>query len=213
METLNLEEQYPLPSGNVTVQPFITRHGVRIPVSERDAFRIFDNEVEARERIMDNPNDRQLFELHREINLQANLVVNSGRQVMANAMTGRDFDSGASVQPWTINKVSWGTFNAVPRFTDTTLSPQPDETFDGGENEIIINPNQGNYKKIVENIDYPQDFVVRFECVLEENEANGNTLREMGLWTQNETLYARKSILPINKAESFGLSFLWRVRV
>lgn len=145
------------------------------------------------------------------ISLGDNLVVNSGRQIIANLLGGKDFSTTTSVKDWVVTKISFGTYDEAPRFTDTTLSPQPsDGIYVGGENEISYDGT--NFKKVLSGVDWPAPFIVRFEAILGTEEANGLLIREAGLWTDNETLFARKAFPAISKTDSFALSLLWRVR-
>ena len=154
-----------------------------------------------------------MFEDTGHIALGNNLVVNLARQTIANLIGGRDLSEVSPVKDWVVNKVSFGTYDEAPRFTDASLSPQfVDGQFAGGENEIIIDPIEGNKKKGIHAVDWPAPYIVRFEIILLEGEANGYTIRELGLWTENETLFARKATIGISKSDTFGLSFLWRVR-
>jgi hypothetical protein len=139
--------------------------------------------------------------------LKDNLVVNLGRQTLAYLIGGKDYPANS----WLISKVSWGTGEEVPRFTDTTASPQAvtNQTI-GGENEIAYDAT--NKKKAIASVDWPTPFMTRFEATLGADEAVGYLIREMALWTSNDNLFARKVFPAINKTSDFGLSFLWRIR-
>ena len=141
-----------------------------------------------------------------------NLVVDGGRQIIANLLGGRGYSNVTPVIDWIISKISFGTGDQVARYTDVTLSPQPDVGLGlvGGENEIEITT--GVYKKLINSVDFPQPFIVRFECILLPDEANGVLIRELGLWSGNNTLACRKVIVPVSKTADIGLSYLWRVR-
>ena len=151
--------------------------------------------------------------------LGSNLIVDNFRSVVANLLGGRDFPSNK----WIVSYFSVGTFDTAPKFTDQTLSPQPNPSLSlvGGENEIQIST--GVYKKLITSVDWPDPNIVRFELTLEPEEANGYMIREAGLWTTGATatggtwsggvLVARKAIPAIVKTASAGLSLLWRVRV
>ncbi len=141
-----------------------------------------------------------------------NLVVDGGRQVIANLLGGRGYSDSAPIIDWIISKVSFGTGDQVARYTDVTLSPQPDVGLGlvGGENEIEITT--GVYKKLISSVDWPQPFIIRMEAVLMPDEANGVLIRELGLWTSNNTLFARRVLTPVSKDSTIGLSWLWKVR-
>jgi hypothetical protein len=138
-----------------------------------------------------------------------NLVVNLGRQTIANLLGNRDVFSG-SASPWVVTKVSWGRYDEAPRFTDSSLSPQPTDVTAGGGNMIAYNGT--DFLKPISRVDYPQSFIVRFECNLASSEANAQTIREMGLWTSNGTLFARKAMVGVVKRPGQSLSFLWSIR-
>lgn len=187
--------------GEVSVRPF-DRDGN--PLS--DPWRIFKNPREVCTDIT-----RKIFEDTGYIPLDHNLVVNSGRQIIAYLIGGKDFSSVTPVNDWIVTKVSWGVGAEVPRFTDTTLSPQPSATSIGAANEIAYD--SVNYKKDIAGVDWPQPFIVRFESILGADEGNGYLLREIGLWTANETLFARKVFPAVAKSDDVSISFLWNVRV
>jgi hypothetical protein len=140
-----------------------------------------------------------------------NLVVDRARQILANLAGGRDL-SDSDYRSWTVSQVSFGVYDEVPRFTDTTLSPQADANAGlvGGENEIEILP--GVKRKDIASVDWPSPFVARWEIILTPDEAIGYLLKEMGLWTKNGNLFARKAFVGVNKTGDFGLSWLWTVR-
>ena len=139
------------------------------------------------------------------LDLSHNMVVNLGRQSLAYLIGGKDVNTSN----WVVTQVSWGVYDEAPRFTDTTLSPQPGVTA-GGENEILYDG--VNRRKAITSVDWPVPFVTRFECLLGPDECNGYTLREMGLWTSNGVLFARKALVPIIKTSDLALSFVWSVR-
>lgn len=197
------------PLGDIFVRPF-----GRDKKPLDDPFSIFQDGASVRKNVMTRPDAKQLFESTGVIPIGDNLVVNLGRQTLANLLGGRDY--ATTPQDWIVSYVSFGTYDEVPRFTDQSLSPQPlDGVYVGGENSIQLgldgdlNP---VYHKLISSVDWPQPYIVRFECVLDEDQANGELVREVGLWTKNKTLFSRKAIVPINKDSSYGISLLWRIR-
>ncbi len=195
------------PLGDVFIRPF-DRSGSFL----KDPLSVFDNRRSAEKICLSNPEARRVFEDHGVIVLGDNLVVNSGRQIIANLLGGRNFNSSSPNKDWIVSKISFGTYDEAPRFTDTTLSPQfLNGVYAGGENEIAYDGT--NYKKILSSVDWPQPFIVRFEGILGVDEGVGFLIRELGLWSYNETLFARKAIPAIAKDDQFGFSILWRVRV
>lgn len=198
-----------LPQGEIFVRPF-DRDGRPLP----DPFVIFQNPDSMRGKMIRpfSPASGDIPAGY--ISCGDNLVVDSGRQIIANLLGGRGYNDTTPVTDWIVSKVSFGIGDEVPRFTDITLSPQPNAGLglSGGENEIEITT--GVSKKTIFSVDWPaqQPFIVRFEIVLLPDEANGFLLREMGLWTGNDTLFARKVIAPVSKTGDIGLSWLWRIR-
>lgn len=193
------------PQGEVFLRPFDSSGK---PLS--DPLSIFHNRTIG-SAFLKNDGARKLFEDHGIITLGDNLVVNNGRQVIANLLGGRDFNSVTPDKSWVISSISFGTYDEVPRFTDVTLSPQPSAgLYVGGENEIAYDG--VNYKKPLVSVDWPQPFIVRFEAILGNSDCNGVLIRELGLWTYNESLFARKAIPALAKSDEWGSSILWRVR-
>lgn len=197
------DEMPPIADGELWVKPL----GLK-----GDPFAIFADPAQARRMLLPAHSKLGAFpEASSHLFLGANLVVDLGRQTLANLVGGRDFPN----KNWIVTKCSWGTHDTVPRFTDTTLSPQPTTVSPGGLNEIVYAVDGlGNElrKKLLYSVDWPQPFIIRYEAILEASEANGTLLKEMALWSDNERLFARKVFPAISKNNSFGLSFLWRVR-
>ena len=195
------------PLGDVFIRPF-DRSGSFLS----NPMKVFENPRFAEKVCLSTPDARKVFDDHGIIVLGDNLVVNSGRQIIANLLGGRNFNSSSPNKDWIVSKISFGTYDEAPRFTDTTLSPQfQNGLYAGGENEIAYDGT--NYKKVLSSVDWPQPFIVRFEGILGVDEGVGFLIRELGLWSHNETLFARKAIPAISKDDQFGFSILWRVRV
>lgn len=136
--------------------------------------------------------------------LDANLVVNGGRNAIARLI-------GSGDSQWSISSMSWGTYDEAPRFDDLTLSPQA--TPGGptaGSNEI--NLGSGVFKKAIGSVDFPQPFTVRFNAQMDYAEGNGNIVREAGLWCDNGTLFARKIFPGVRKSGDFQLNWSWLIR-
>ena len=194
------------PLGDVFIQPF---DAAGSPL--KDPFSVFESRLAAEKVCLATPDAKKVFDDHGVIVLGDNLVVNSGRQVISNLIGGRNFNSATPNKDWVVAKISFGTYDEAPRFTDTTLSPQfLNGVHSGGENEIAYNGT--DYKKTLSSVDWPQPFITRFEGILGVDEGVGFLIRELGLWTFNETLFARKAIPAIAKDDQFGFSILWRVR-
>lgn len=186
--------------GEVLIKPF-DRNGNALT----DPFQIFSSpEV--------NRTAARVAEFERSgyIPLDDNLVVNGGRQILAYLIGGRDYNDTTPNNSWIVTHASWGVGGEVPRFTDTTLSPQPSTASTGGDNEILYDGT--NRKKPISGVDWPIPFLVRFESILGADEGVGYIIREYGLWTTNGTLFARKVFPAIVKTDTYGISFLHRIR-
>lgn len=124
-----------------------------------------------------------------EVPLGANLFLDQGRQCVAYAMGGR-----SPVTDYVIGKFGVGTGLTAARVTDVAL-----------EAEV--------HSGVLSTVDYISPFVTRFSFVLGLNDANGHMLSEMGLYTDNDTLVARKvRAVSINKVSTFSPTLSWRVR-
>jgi hypothetical protein len=95
-----------------------------------------------------------------------------------------------------------GTGTTAPKVTDTGL-----------ENPIFFNPPTNTVTtKEIDGVDFPTAFVARMEFTLASSEANGYLITEMGLFSGNDTLIARKTNVGINKSSDFSPTFTWRIR-
>lgn len=198
---MQFNEDISPPKGEVSVRP-LDREGKILS----DPWKIFKNPKEIK-----NRHTEKEFDSTGYIPLDHNLVVNSGRQIIAYLIGGKDYSDSTPINDWIITKVSWGLGAEVPRFTDTSISPQPSATSIGGANELAYDG--VNYKKAIAGVDWPSPFIVRFESILGADEGNGYLIRELGLWTANETLFARKVFPAVAKNDTVSLSFLHSVRV
>lgn len=134
-----------------------------------------------------------------------NLVVNLGRTVIAKLLGGQG-DLTQSV----ISKVSFGTGSEPPRYDDATLSPQRGGVYDGGENQVAITT--GVYKKDFASVDFPGSYLVRFNFLIDYSECNGFVIREAGLWTLDDVLFARKTFPGLMKSGDQAISMAWTIR-
>lgn len=130
-----------------------------------------------------------------EIPLGHNLVVDQGRQCVAYAMGFR-----APITDFTIGKFGVGTGLTAAKVTDVAL-------------EAAVALTGGFTTKAIDLIDFVSPFVVRVSFTLSASEANGYVLSEMGLYTGNDTLIARKvRSVSINKTSDFAPTLTWRIR-
>lgn len=130
-----------------------------------------------------------------EVPLGHNLIVDQGRQCAAYA-----FGFRAPVANYVIGRFGVGTGVTVARVTDVSL-----------EAPIILST--GLLTKAVDVIDFVAPFVLRVSCTLGTADANGYVLSELGLFSANNTLLARKvQAVSINKTSDFSPTLVWRLR-
>lgn len=129
-----------------------------------------------------------------EIDLGENLFVDTGRQAVCFA-----FGERSPTTNFTVQKFGLGVGTTPPAVTDTSLSEPL--TFYAG---LTLKP--------VDNIAYPAPFVMQVQFTMGLSEANGHLITEMGLFTSNGTLIARRTHTGINKKSDVELILAWRFR-
>jgi len=138
--------------------------------------------------------------------LGPNLVVDGGRRALANLLAG--------VVGNQIAAVSFGKGDTPPKYDDTTLSPQPltiDGSNQGGGNTLLLAGDATS--KAITDISLPSPYIVQVRFELGYDDANGEVVREIGLWTESGVLFARKSIPGIIKSSENQLEMVWSLRV
>jgi hypothetical protein len=117
-----------------------------------------------------------------------NLVVTGGKAVMAALLAYADADR-------IINGIGFGTGSAAPALTDTVLTD--------------------SFLKPLGGVSFPTANSVKWEWVLNFSEFNGNTLRELGLFSGltsgAEALFARVVTLPTVKTSALRLEGSWKI--
>ena len=117
-----------------------------------------------------------------------NLVVTGGKAVMANLLANGNPDL-------IIDGIGFGTDSAAPALTDTGLT--------------------GSFEKPIGAVSFPSPNSVKWDWVLDFSEFNGNTLRELGLYSGeiagNEVLFARVVTSPIAKTSTLRLEGSWKI--
>lgn len=143
------------------------------------------------------------WDLQREhVVLGRNLFTDSGRQQLAYCLGAR-----SPLDNFVITKFGVGTGTSVPRVTDTSLeSPLTFYDPNGGTAPTLS-------EKPVDTIDFPSAFVIRVAYSLAAGEANGHLLTELGLFSGNSTLIARKVNTGINKQADFSPQLSWLLRL
>lgn len=130
-----------------------------------------------------------------EVPLGENLFVDQGRQLMAYA-----FGFRSPLVNYTVQKFGVGTGATAARVTDVNL-------------EAPITLSNGFETKEIDSVDYLTPFVVRVAFTLGLADANGYIISEMGLYSGNDTLIARKiRAVSVNKTSDFSPTLTWRLR-
>jgi hypothetical protein len=119
-----------------------------------------------------------------------NLVLTRGKAVMANLLAYGDADR-------IIDGIGFGTDSAAPALTDQVLA--------------------GSFTKPIKEgaVSFPSLNSVKWEWDLDFSEFNGNTLRELGLYSGVragiEVLFARIVTSPIAKTSTLRLEGSWKI--
>ena len=114
-----------------------------------------------------------------------NLIVTSGKKTMARLLGG---DAGYANEE--VSKMGFGDDNTAPVLGDTDV-----------RNEVILKAATPSY---------PLDDQVQFDATLGSGEANGSTIRELGLKTETtEYLFSRVVISDIIKTAANTVAVSW----
>ena len=136
-----------------------------------------------------------------EIPLGKNLFLDQGRQANAYA-----FGLKNPIENFVCQKVGFGTGTAAPNIAQTSLITRiPVNSADPVDDWV--------YTKEIAGVDWPGPFIARVEFSIGFAECNGFLITEMGLFTGDDTLVARKvNSVGINKSSDFSPILTWRVR-
>ena len=134
-----------------------------------------------------------------EINLAHNLVVTLARENMSRLIAGDTNPAGERY----VSKMSWGGAGHDPGTPTNAVPPTAGDVALGSEISSV--------GKKTAAYDFPDATTVRFVASLSEAEAVGEGLSEVGLWTTDGTLFARKTFGLITKSSSFVFEFRWRI--
>jgi hypothetical protein len=129
-----------------------------------------------------------------EVPLGPNLFVDGGRQLLAYCFGGR-----SPLSDFFCQKFGVGTGTTAPAVTDSAL-------------EAPVSLDNAAYTKQISSIDFPAPFVCRIECPLSHADGAGYLLTEIGLFSGNDSLFARSTNLGINKTSDFAPVIMWRIR-
>lgn len=113
-----------------------------------------------------------------------NLIVNTGRQAMAQLL-------GTANSDFRVNSIGFGSSGTPVAGTDATLYASV-------------------FSKALNAVTYSGTSVI-FDYSLELNEANGETIREFGLFTDDATLFSRIVRNAINKTADIRLTGTWTI--
>lgn len=129
-----------------------------------------------------------------EVPLGHNLFLDNGRQLLAFA-----FGERSPISNFTCKKFGLGTGTTPPKVIDVGL-------------ESPLSFFAGSQTKPISAIDFSIPFVARVEFAIAATEANGFLITEMGLFSGNDTLLARRVHVGINKTSDFSPVLGWRIR-
>jgi hypothetical protein len=125
-----------------------------------------------------------------------NLFVDQGRQLLAYAFAFR-----APIQNFVCQNFGVGTGTRPAKTTDVALQAP------------ILLVSSGQYTGPLDSIDFLSAFVVRAAFTLGLADGNGSAITEMGLFSGNNTLIARRvRTVAINKTSDFAPTLTWRLR-
>lgn len=113
-----------------------------------------------------------------------NLVVNNGRQIVMQLLGSANLNKRLS-------RLAVGTNGTAPVGTNTAIT--------------------GAYTKNLGTVTYPTISSVRFDWTLGAGEANGIAIREFGILSTDNTLFARKVREVINKNSDIILNGNWTI--
>lgn len=124
-----------------------------------------------------------------------NLFVDSGRQLLAYCFAFR-----APIENYVCQKFGVGTGVRPASTNDVSL-------------QAPVQLASGLYTGGLDSIDFLSPFVVRVAFTLGLNDANGSLITEMGLFSGNNTLIARRvRTVGISKTSDYSPSLSWRIR-
>jgi hypothetical protein len=131
-----------------------------------------------------------------EIPLGENMFLDQGRQLLTYAFAFR-----SPIQNYVCRKFGVGTGLTAARVSDVAL----EAPITLASTSAITAP--------IDSIDFLQAFLVRVSFTLALGDANGYVITEMGLYSGNDTIMARKvRAVAVNKTSDFSPTLTWRIR-
>jgi hypothetical protein len=161
-------------------------------VGLRDIFRKPRGEVEVIAKNIKTGEERVIVIDH-------NLVVNLARQNMSRLIAGDTNVGGARY----VTQMSWGSGGHDPLHPNIPIPPTV--------NDVALAIELTPPGKKPTTYDFTNATTVRFTSELTESEANGDAISEVGLWTTDNVLFARKTFGMITKSSSFAFIFRWKI--
>lgn len=120
--------------------------------------------------------------IHEDV--EKNQIVNLARTSLTKLIAG----DGSGFQ---LTKIGFGTNGTAATASDTALT--------------------GAFVKALGSHSYLAFNVVQFNWTLENDEANGMAIQEMGLISSNDTLFARRTRAAINKTSDLRIEGNWKI--
>lgn len=131
-----------------------------------------------------------------EVAIGQNLFLDNGRQLMAYCMGFR-----APAEDYSLQNFGVGTGTTAAKVTDVALEAPA----------TLLSVN--SIYAPIDSVDYLSAFVLRVSMTLALGDANGLNITELGLYSGNGTLFARKvRSVGINKTSDFQPVLCWRCR-
>jgi hypothetical protein len=131
-----------------------------------------------------------------EVPLGKNLFLDQGRQLLAFAFAFR-----SPIEDYVCRKFGVGTGLTAAKVSDVSL----ESAITLASTSAITAP--------IDSIDFLSAFLVRVSFTLALGDANGYVITEMGLFSGNNTLMARKiRSVAVNKTSDFSPTLTWRIR-
>lgn len=120
--------------------------------------------------------------IHEDV--EKNQIVNLARTSLTKLIAG----DGSGFQ---LTKIGFGTNGTAASATDTALT--------------------GAFVKALGSHSYLSFNIVQFNWTLENDEANGMAIQEMGLISSNDTLFARRTRAAVNKTSDLRIEGNWKI--
>ena len=152
-----------------------------LPRGELEIFKIYDDGKKERVDIGDN------------------LIVDVGHDSLAILISGDD----EGINDKTIGKMSWGDGGHDTGNPTLALPPLPTDV-------ALAAEHAATGKKVVTN-DFPATDTARFIATIEKSELIGDLISEVGLFTKDDTLFARRTFGALLKSSEFALEFRWSI--